>query len=386
MSLFDLFSTDDPKKAAYMAMAAGLLGNKGSFGSVLSQSMMGAQGAFQNTRKAQQEAQLNKAQIEDINRKAELARLPSQFLKPPSSPVIDATGGMDTAAENAANASGPGGFDMQGYINALMGKDPVQALQMQAATEKRQPELKEQDPTRNYGTWKDGVWTPVFTGKPKDDEFSAALRMAGVDPASPQGKKMAMDRVLRMASHPPAVQIGYQAPIAAINPATGQVELFRPDNKGGMTPTGIKPPSQDRDIRMTEAQAKAATFKSQMESAERELQSIPIDASKLSSQMDVKMAGGLTNILSSPVAQRARQAQEQWAESFLRFKTGAAATKDEVILNVRTFFPQPGDSPQVISQKKRARDQAVKDISFAAGQHKQGDKQDAGGWSITPKP
>jgi hypothetical protein len=94
---------------------------------------------------------------------------------------------------------------------------------------------------------------------------------------------------------------------------------------------------------------------------------VPIDPTKLWSQIDVGLAGGLTNVAASPAAQRARQAQEQWAESFLRFKTGAAATADEVRGNVRTFFPQPGDSPEVIAQKKRAREQAAQDIAFAAG-------------------
>jgi hypothetical protein len=138
------------------------------------------------------------------------------------------------------------------------------------------------------------------------------------------------------------------------------------------TPEGkpMRPPPQDRDIRMTEAQAKAATFKSQMDFAERELAGVPIDQTKLRGQLDTVLAGGVTNPIASASGQRARQAQEQWSEAFLRFKTGAATTKDEVRANVRTFFPQPGDSAEVIEQKKRARAQASRDLSFASGQSK----------------
>jgi hypothetical protein len=130
---------------------------------------------------------------------------------------------------------------------------------------------------------------------------------------------------------------------------------------GGSAPDAAKPGKP-----MTEAQAKASAFKSQMESAERELGSVPLDMSKLGTQVDVKLASSPLNIVASPAAQRARQAQEQWAEAYLRFKTGAAATEDEVRRNVKTFFPQQGDGKDVIEQKKRMRQQASSDVGFAA--------------------
>lgn len=166
---------------------------------------------------------------------------------------------------------------------------------------------------------------------------------------------------------PPGVSVSYGAPVAGMDTA-GNPVFFQPDKAGGQPNIvpGVKPPQKDSAL--TEAQAKATTFMSQMKAAEKELGGIPIDPTKTWSQVDVAMAGGLTNFAASPAAQRARQAQEQWSESFLRFKTGAAATKDEVILNVRTFFPQPGDSADVIEQKQRMRQQAVQDIAFAAGQ------------------
>jgi hypothetical protein len=50
----------------------------------------------------------------------------------------------------------------------------------------------------------------------------------------------------------------------------------------------------------------------------------------------------------------------------LRFKTGAASTEAEVKRNVRTFFPQQGDSKEVIEQKRRMRQQAVADLDMVA--------------------
>ena len=116
----------------------------------------------------------------------------------------------------------------------------------------------------------------------------------------------------------------------------------------------------------TESQAKAATFFSQMTNASdelRKLQQEGFDPSSPLSQTAVNLAGTPLRGIAGQQAQRARQIQEQWAESFLRIKTGAAATKDEVRKNIETFFPRFGETdPQIIAQKERARAQAEQDV------------------------
>jgi len=116
----------------------------------------------------------------------------------------------------------------------------------------------------------------------------------------------------------------------------------------------------------TESQAKAATFFSQMTSATDELKKLQqegFDPSSTVSQAAVSLAGTPLRALAGPQAQRARQIQEQWTESFLRIKTGAAATKDEIRKNTETFFPRIGETdPSIIAQKERARAQAEQDV------------------------
>jgi len=116
----------------------------------------------------------------------------------------------------------------------------------------------------------------------------------------------------------------------------------------------------------TESQAKAATFYSQMSNASdelRKLQAEGFDPSSPLAQTAVNLAGTPLRGLAGQQAQRAKQIQEQWAESFLRIKTGAAATKDEVRKNVETFFPRFGETdPNIIAQKERARAQAEQDV------------------------
>jgi hypothetical protein len=121
---------------------------------------------------------------------------------------------------------------------------------------------------------------------------------------------------------------------------------------------------------LTESQAKATAFQSQMIGAEnniKALESKGFDPTSLKTQTILKAAGGVFNPIVSSEAQQYKQAQEQWAESYLRFKTGAAATESEVKRNIETFFPKFGDKPDQIAQKAAARAQAEKDIGFAAG-------------------
>jgi hypothetical protein len=142
---------------------------------------------------------------------------------------------------------------------------------------------------------------------------------------------------------------------------------------------------------LTESQAKATAFQSQMIGAEnnlKQLESKGFDPASLKTQSALKVAGGPLNALASPEAQQYKQAQEQWAESYLRFKTGAAATEGEVQRNIKTFFPQFGDRPEIIAQKAAARAQAEQDIGFAAGMGAGRGAQPVtpakseGGWSV----
>jgi hypothetical protein len=121
---------------------------------------------------------------------------------------------------------------------------------------------------------------------------------------------------------------------------------------------------------LTESQGKASAFQSQMVSASNAVNTLEgqgFDPTSFKSQTAVKLAGGAANPLIPVAAQQYKQAQDQWSEAYLRFKTGAAATEPEVVRNNRTFFPVFGDKPDQIAQKAAAREQAERDIGIAAG-------------------
>lgn len=142
---------------------------------------------------------------------------------------------------------------------------------------------------------------------------------------------------------------------------------FDPDI-GGYVPTtpgspiipvpGVKP-----NPKLTESEGKNTLYLSQMRDASNTLSTLE----EASPAMVAATGNAYTNWIAGKNAQKVGQTQRQWAEAYLRAKTGAAATAGEVDNNIRTFFPVVGDDPETIAQKKAARAQAERDMEIPAG-------------------
>ena len=65
--------------------------------------------------------------------------------------------------------------------------------------------------------------------------------------------------------------------------------------------------------------------------------------------------------------QKFEQAQRDWVRSKLRKESGAVIGEQEMKDEIRTYFPQPGDTPEVIAQKEQARQVAIQAMRDAAG-------------------
>jgi hypothetical protein len=137
---------------------------------------------------------------------------------------------------------------------------------------------------------------------------------------------------------------------------------FTPDGNLEAIPGG---PAADKGGQkpLTEGQAKGSLYLGQMRSASEELGKLP----SVSPAATAAAGSTFTNWATPEKAQQVAQLQNQWAEAYLRAKTGAAATQGEVDLNRRTFFPVVGDSKAVIEQKAKMRSQAERDMTALAG-------------------
>lgn len=85
-------------------------------------------------------------------------------------------------------------------------------------------------------------------------------------------------------------------------------------------------------------------------------------------QRDLNQAPfGISNSLISSDQQKFNQAKEDFINSQLRRESGAAIGKDEFIKADRQYFPQPGDSQEVIAQKAANRRAAIEAMGREGG-------------------
>jgi len=127
-----------------------------------------------------------------------------------------------------------------------------------------------------------------------------------------------------------------------VDPATGQVSFQQGSN--------IKP--------MTEAQSKDTTF------ATRAAGALPLVDKYGDALTDLGgnlagNAGVLGNFLKSPEYQQAEQAGKEFLQAILRKDTGAAITAGETAEYGSVYLPRPGDSPELLAQKKASRTRAL---------------------------
>lgn len=70
------------------------------------------------------------------------------------------------------------------------------------------------------------------------------------------------------------------------------------------------------------------------------------------------------NYMKSPQYQQAEQAGKEFLQAILRKDTGAAITAQEVDEYGTVYLPRPGDSPEVLAQKKASRNRALEALAL----------------------
>src|SRR5262245_23999801 len=92
---------------------------------------------------------------------------------------------------------------------------------------------------------------------------------------------------------------------------------------------------------------------------------------------------GVGNYLVSGDQQKYKQAVSQFAQAILRKESGAAISPTEYEMTDKTYFPQPGDSKEVITQKRSARENLIQQLQ-AEGKQTGRQAAPSGGPPSTP--
>lgn len=136
---------------------------------------------------------------------------------------------------------------------------------------------------------------------------------------------------------------------------------------GTWDPSGKASSSGGAASKATEGERNAAGFYERMRAASGELKGLEGSGYDPTNLRDFLTTGSsIGNFAASPQGQQYHQAAMNWVRANLRKESGAAIGVDEAKQEIRNYFPQPGDSPQVIAQKARNR-QVTEDAMRQAG-------------------
>lgn len=162
----------------------------------------------------------------------------------------------------------------------------------------------------------------------------------------------------------------YGAQFGQINAKTGEFKQMNPPSNGititnpdGST-TQIGGPAGGGKS-MTEAQANANLFATRMEKADETLAKLDTQGTDFFAAIAAKAPGG--NYLLTPEYQMFMQAKLDFLNAVLRKESGAVIGAEELAKGDQQYFPQPGDSPEVIAQKAQNRKTAIEGIKAASG-------------------
>lgn len=158
-----------------------------------------------------------------------------------------------------------------------------------------------------------------------------------------------------------------------------QPTVTGPDGTPIQIPAGVNPKKFRDDVtsavadaatgKKTEVQGSAEQFANRLELAERNFQGLESEASGASGVAQT-VAGKVPVVGSfaqTPNFQKMEQAKSQFITALLRKESGAAIGKEEFNRYDKEFFPQPGNSTEVIAQKAEARRVAIEAMRKTAG-------------------
>ncbi|MNV51884.1 hypothetical protein D3C71_1439490 [compost metagenome] len=114
---------------------------------------------------------------------------------------------------------------------------------------------------------------------------------------------------------------------------------------------------------LTEGQSKALLFGSRMQASNKILGDLQASGKVFSTPgANTPYVGGLVNLVNSEQGQQLDQAKRDFLNATLRRESGAVISPDEFSNGDKQYFPQPGDSPKVIEQKRQNREVAIRGI------------------------
>jgi hypothetical protein len=121
---------------------------------------------------------------------------------------------------------------------------------------------------------------------------------------------------------------------------------------------------------LNEAQGSSVAYGIRMKEADSVLENLAkagTDKSAMGAGAPYGIGTAVNLLTASPEQQQVQQAKNNFITAILRKESGAAIGADEFAREDQKYFPQRGDSPAVLAQKKQARQTAIRTMEIQAG-------------------
>ena len=252
----------------------------------------------------------------------------------------------ETAAQKNATAEWLRSRGRDDLAAAMEGGLPAADALRIAMEPAAQPEIREVD-GRLVSVSPDGTVRELYGSAPTPDPQSAIA-------------KLEADRRAGLINDEQ-----YQAGLQALAPTGMTIES---DGAGGFrmvqgagVGAGGKP--------ATEGQLAGGGYLQRMTAAEARLRDIERKTGSIAIPIEktIFMDTGLEGYALTPTEQQIAQAQRDWVRSKLRKESGAVIGTEEMAAEIRTYFPQPGESAETARQKAEARRLAERQMEITAG-------------------
>jgi hypothetical protein len=175
---------------------------------------------------------------------------------------------------------------------------------------------------------------------------------------------------MTFASQAEAQKAGYNPEGAAVLPGGGGVRV-------------TKVVARERGDKMTEPQSNALQYSSRM-GYNREVLDKLEEAGFDPASVGTGIQNIAPNIMRSPEVQTYRAARDNWVSAVLRKESGAAISKNEYENAFRQYFPQMGDAPEIVKQKRNLRLLAEENMKLIAGGRSAESRESSPGTGTTP--
>lgn len=204
-------------------------------------------------------------------------------------------------------------------------------------------------------------WNIVLTGDPATPEYAAAYSQLFSERTVPT-QDAAGNQVLVPIK--PVIPPGVRAPVGMNQPQ-------RPDQRvpevadGGDSRVGE--PIVIGTPKPTDSAMNAALYADRMAKSNEIITSLERAGTSYVDRAASQVPAGIGNYLISDDYRQLDQAQRDFINATLRRESGAVISPEEFDNARKQYFPQPGDDPQTIENKRENRQTAIDGIARAAG-------------------